>query len=259
MQVLESAKAHLEGGRAAQVNAELGPILLDEASVQGRGAFTTKQPTCGRLQLLQASPFLEKHLSRHKGDPPKLNLAASGKGAGTYEISRSGCLLKLCLTAFMMWVMFPGMQDAAVSQRDVACELKCRLVALRWLLPHVPADFDDDDAHTAPASGPPPVAMKHLQTPFKAIVTQVSGLLAPYLQHRAASCECRPILWLHNHMLESFIAWQIPLWSHGAAVCSCSAPFWLDKPKQDKLSAYTRLVLVHAGHRCLIMTLICRQ
>ena len=146
-----------------------------------------------------------------------------------YKSTWAGCLLRLCLIALMLWVMFPapGMQDAAVSQRDVACELKCRLVALRWLLPHVPADFDDDDAHTAPASGPPPAAMKDLQTPFKAIVTQVGGLVASYLQHRAASCECRSILWLHTHKSESSTAWQCPSWSQGAAVCSCAAPFWL--------------------------------
>ena len=99
-----------------------------------------------------------------------------------------------------------GMQDAAVSQRDVACELKCRLVALRWLLPHIPADFADDDAHTAPVSGPPPAAMQDLQTPFKAIVTQVSGPVAPYRLHRAASRECRPFLWLHTHGLQSCLS-----------------------------------------------------
>ena len=58
MQVLESAKAHLEGGRADRVIAELGPMLLNEASVPGHGAFTTKQCILEGLQLLQASPLL---------------------------------------------------------------------------------------------------------------------------------------------------------------------------------------------------------
>ena len=82
--------------------------------------------------------------------------------------------------------MASGMQDAAVTQKDVACELKCRLVALQWLLPQVPTDFDDDNAHTAPASGPPPAAMRDLQAPFKAIVTQASGPVASCLLHSAA-------------------------------------------------------------------------
>ena len=69
MQVLESAKAHLEGGRADQVITELGPVLLSKASVQGRGAFTTKQCILEGLQLLQAKPFLRKHLSRRKKSP----------------------------------------------------------------------------------------------------------------------------------------------------------------------------------------------
>ena len=103
-----------------------------------------------------------------------------------------------------------GMQDAAVSQRDVACELKCRLVALRWLLPRVPADVDDDDAHTVPASGPPPAALQALHTPFKTIVTQASGPVAPYLQHGAARGACRPVLWLHTHELEPCSPWQKP-------------------------------------------------
>ena len=90
-----------------------------------------------------------------------------------------------------------------MSQRDVACELKCRLVALRWLLPHIPADFNNDDAHTAPVSGPPPAALRDLQTPFKAIVTQVNWPVAPYSRHRATSRECRPILWLRTNELES--------------------------------------------------------
>ena len=72
MQVLESAKAHLEGGRADQVILELGPILLTEASVQGRGAFTTKQCTLEGLQLLQAGPLLHVHFSRHTGNPQGL-------------------------------------------------------------------------------------------------------------------------------------------------------------------------------------------
>ena len=69
MQILESAKAHLKGGRADAVIAELGPILVDEASVQGRGAFTTKQCILEGLQLLQAGPLLHMHFSRHQEIP----------------------------------------------------------------------------------------------------------------------------------------------------------------------------------------------
>ena len=191
MQVLESAKAHLEGGRADSVIAELGPVLLNEASVQGHGAFTTKQCILEGLQLLQAGPLLHMPFSADTTRSPKA-YSSSFKVPGHMYLGQAE-------TIFDCFVMVgdnlaSGMQDAAVSQRDVACELKCRLVALRWLLPHIPADFDDDDAHTAPASGPPPAAMKDLQTPFKAIVTQVSGPIAPYLQYRAASHKCCPRL-----------------------------------------------------------------
>lgn len=112
MQVLESAKAHLAGGRADQVIAELGPMLLNEASVLGPGAFTTKQSILEGLQLLQASPLLRGHLSRHKGScfsrgvQPKLTLADSGNCARTHDLSWADCMLTRRLSALTQQMTF---------------------------------------------------------------------------------------------------------------------------------------------------------
>lgn len=53
MQILESAKAHLEAGRADQVIAELAPLLLDEAGAAGSVIMSNKQCILEGLQLLQ--------------------------------------------------------------------------------------------------------------------------------------------------------------------------------------------------------------
>ena len=68
-------------------------------------------------------------------------------------------------------------QDAAVILKDAACELKCRLAALKRLLPRVQGYVDDLDTLSAPASGPPPAALEELQKPFKVIITEVSAAI----------------------------------------------------------------------------------
>ena len=61
--------------------------------------------------------------------------------------------------------------------QDAACELKCRLSALKLILPLIPEHVDDLDGQTAPACGPPPAGVNDLQKPFKVLVTEVSCAL----------------------------------------------------------------------------------
>ena len=75
------------------------------------------------------------------------------------------------------------MQDAAVVVKDSSCELRCRLVALKWLLPPIPSHVADLDAHGAPASGPPPTALTDLQRPFRSIAVQVGPCWGHHTGH----------------------------------------------------------------------------
>lgn len=67
-----------------------------------------------------------------------------------------------------------------MSAKDAACELRCRLVALRWLLPQIPEDLSDMELRTAPASGPPPPALGDPQKPIRLIVTEVTSAPVPF-------------------------------------------------------------------------------
>lgn len=69
------------------------------------------------------------------------------------------------------------MQDAASTAGDAILELRCRLVALNHLLPALPADLADEMAHTAPAAGPPPPAIRDIHKPVKMLLTQVRAFV----------------------------------------------------------------------------------
>lgn len=56
VKVMETAKAHFESGRADLVVAELGPLLLDEAGVAGKGPLSRPKSILEGLQVLQVSP-----------------------------------------------------------------------------------------------------------------------------------------------------------------------------------------------------------
>ncbi|CAL8466575.1 g6111 [Coccomyxa elongata] len=79
------------------------------------------------------------------------------------------------------------LQDAASSSGDAQLELRCRLVALAHLLPPLPADLADELAHTALASGPPPLAVKDAQKPVKSLLTQALTDLVDFVAARTRS------------------------------------------------------------------------
>lgn len=53
MKVLEAGKVHCEDGRADLVVAELAPLLFDEGSFAGKGAFSRPKSALEGLQVLQ--------------------------------------------------------------------------------------------------------------------------------------------------------------------------------------------------------------
>ena len=85
----------------------------------------------------------------------------------------SGSIVQLTMDAYFEQIVCT-LQDAAVVLKDASCELKCRLVALKWLLPPIPTHICDLAAHSAPGSGPPPAVLEDLQKPFRSIAVQVS-------------------------------------------------------------------------------------
>ena len=61
MKVLEVAKVHLEDGRPDLVVAELPPLLLDEDSIAGKGAFSRPKSALEGLQVLQVGVTLVRY------------------------------------------------------------------------------------------------------------------------------------------------------------------------------------------------------
>ncbi len=175
VKVMEAAKAHYEGGRADLVIAELAPLLLSEAGAAGKGPLSKPKTILEGLQVLQVGL---SHLPSLRSSSATLKVCIQRLQCCLISISSLSAAFfalqwQLMINIYLVKAVCYA-QDAAVALKDASCELKCRLVALKWLLPPIPKNVCDDSAlHSAPASGPPPAAMGDLQKAFRSIAVEV--------------------------------------------------------------------------------------